>query len=125
MKPPRTIDILPSRNDARSVPTHQERAMIGHIEQLNKVLSNISFGDTSDNLSPAQNIEGWYAAVTSSGVADTEFAVPHQLGRVPIGFLVFSKSNAGVVYKGATAWTSSNIYLKDSGISDVLLLFIV
>lgn len=114
MKPPRVID-------ARGIPL----GLRDHIEQLNKVLSNISFGETVDNKDLSQNIEGWYATVTSPGVADTEFVVPHGLDRVPNGWLVLSKSNAGVVYKGATAWTSSNIYLKDSGISDVLLLFIV
>lgn len=128
MKPPRTAGIERLAQGKKPQLSGQGTSLpqlVGHVEQLNKVLSNISFGDTSDNLAPSQNIEGWYASVTSPGVANTEFAVPHQLGRVPIGFLVFSKSNTGVVYKGATAWTSSNIYLKDSGISDVLLLFIV
>jgi hypothetical protein len=114
LKPPRVID-------ARGIPL----GLRDHIEQMNKVLSNISFGDLTNNRDFSQNIVGWYASVTSPGIADTEFAVPHNLGRVPNGWLVLSKSNAGVVYKGATAWTSSNIYLKDSGISDVLLLFIV
>lgn len=131
MKPPRSLGIF--RHTTRLPATPRERsdrglgidAILHHLEQLNKVVSNISYGEVPDNADPSQNVVGWYAHVTSPGVADTEFPVPHKLGRVPIGYHVFSKSNAGVVYKGVTAWTSSNIYLKDSGISDVLLLFIV
>jgi hypothetical protein len=49
---------------------------------------------------------------TSNGTPDTQDTVAHQLGRTPTGFLVINRDKAGVVYKGASAWTSSNIYLK-------------
>lgn len=111
MKPPRTVD---------------EKAIREHLEQVNKVLSNISFGEVTDNKDLSQNIEGWYATATSPGVADTEFAVPHQLGRIPIGFFVLTRTKGGVVYKSlVTPWSTNNIYLKDSSVTDVLLLFIV
>lgn len=49
---------------------------------------------------------------TSSGTPDAENAVAHRLGKIPTGYLVALIDKACSVYKGGTAWTSSNIYLK-------------
>lgn len=49
---------------------------------------------------------------TSSGTPDAENTVAHTLGKVPTGFIVYSINKGAVVYKGTTAWTSTNIYLK-------------
>lgn len=113
MKPPRAIDKF------------TERGVRDHTEQVNKVLSNISFGQTVDNKDLSQNMDGWWASVTTPGSANTEFTVPHGLGRVPVGFLIFSRTKAGTTYKSTTAWTTSNIYLKDDQTSDPLVIFIV
>lgn len=114
MKPPRRTDNL----TPDSIRTH--------LEQVNKVLGgNVSFGTTTANTDRGRNINGWAATVVTPGAPDTEFAVPHGLGRIPIGFLVMSRSVSGNVYKSTTAWTTTNIYLKDSAVSDTLVLFIV
>lgn len=91
---------------------------------------NISYGavkgsDPTANQQVDQNIEGWKAFVTSPFTPNTEFAVPHGLGRVPIGFHVFQRSNQGVVYNSTgTPWNSSNIYLMETQGSNGLQLFI-
>ena len=51
--------------------------------------------------------------VDDTGNADTEFAVTHALGRLPVGFVVYySDAAAGVYDSGGTAWTTQTIYLK-------------
>lgn len=54
----------------------------------------------------------YYNTVTST--ADTNVSIPHDLGRVPVGFLVVDQDKAGVFYRGAGAWTDSAIILKCS-----------
>lgn len=49
------------------------------------------------------------------GVKDTEEAFTHDLGRVPEdGFVIERRGNAGEIYRGPTAWTSTTIYVKCS-----------
>lgn len=79
-----------------------------------RVLRKISFGDASQAQTEEQNIDGAWITGTSNAAANTEKAFTHQLGRVPIGYHVFSKDKAGDFYDGATTWTSDTIYLKCS-----------
>jgi hypothetical protein len=52
--------------------------------------------------------------IFTSQQADSEFPVTHNLRRVPTGYIVIGMDKAGLLYNGATAWTSTNIYLKAS-----------
>lgn len=45
---------------------------------------------------------------------DTEFAVTHGLGRLPLGWLIIMQDKAGSVYLGATARTTEKLFLKCS-----------
>lgn len=54
---------------------------------------------------------------TSNGSANTEDAIAHTLGRIPVGYVVVSQDKAGSVYVSGTAFTSSLIYLKTSATS--------
>lgn len=47
--------------------------------------------------------------------ANADTAVSHPLGRVPSGFLVYSLDGGIVVYNGATANTSTTLYVRSSG----------
>jgi hypothetical protein len=88
----------------------------------NVVNGNISFGTPSDPGSA--NVEGfWYTGVTPSS-ANTEFAVTHNLGRVPTGFLVFSVDQAGILYRSVTTWTEQQIFLKSNVSSMNVVVFI-
>lgn len=50
--------------------------------------------------------------ISDSGAADSENTVAHTLKRVPVGFMIFTINKAGIVYKSATAWTTTSIYVK-------------
>jgi hypothetical protein len=50
----------------------------------------------------------------------TDTTVPHSLGRTPQGFIVVDKNVASDVYR--TSWTSSNLVLRASAISNVRLM---
>jgi hypothetical protein len=96
------------------------------LDQVTKALSaNISFGSTTGNTDGEQNTEGWKATGTTPAVANTEFTVAHGLGRVPMGFIVLLIDKAGIIYKGATAWTDTDIFLKCNVASVAYYIFIV
>lgn len=84
----------------------------------------IRFGTGTDG-DRGENISGEWQVVSDTGVADTEFAVSHNLGAVPIGYLVMKISNGGVIYDSGTAWTSSVIYLKSSAANSAVTLFLI
>lgn len=66
------------------------------------------------------NLDCEIVPYTSNAVANTEDAVAHSLKRVPVGFIVVDIDKAGVVYRGPTAFTASNVYLKCSTASTAL-----
>jgi hypothetical protein len=73
------------------------------------------------------NLDGEWAVVDKTPkVANTEFAIPHSLARVPQGVLKMGANKACSVYNDDTtaAWTNTMIYLKcDEG--DVVLKLII
>jgi len=89
--------------------------------QNHKILrGNTSFGDGVNT----DNIDGVWATATSPGTANTQFTVNHTLQRIPVGFDVKKKDAACDVYAGITAWTTTQIFLKATGINVHLTLFI-
>lgn len=83
-----------------------------HLEQTNKVLSNISFGDTMGNTDRSQNMECWKATGTTPAGANTEFAVSHGLRRIPLTLAGQDTNNGGVIYRSTAAWTATQVFLK-------------
>jgi hypothetical protein len=78
-------------------------------EQLVKTVNNhISYGNP---LSGADNIDGkWVAfAVPAPNV---DFTLTHNLGRVPVGYIVMSKSAACDIYTGSAPGTITQITLR-------------
>lgn len=59
-----------------------------------------------------QNIPGKELSGTTPAVADTEFAVLHNLNYVPKRIMTFGLDAAARIYKGATPWTKTTAYLK-------------
>ena len=86
--------------------------------------SKIRFGAGTDG-SRGENISGEWQVVADTGTADTEFAVAHTIGSIPIGFLVMNIDKGAVIYDSGTAWTSSNIYLKSSVANCAVTLFLL
>ena len=81
---------------------------------------NISFG----NGTQIDNIDGCWASATSPMVPDTDFTITHNLGRVPNGFILFSKSGSCDVYLGSVASTKTEMTLRCTDINISLLLFV-
>ena len=81
----------------------------------------LGFGDGvgSDNLT------GAWVTYTTNGTPDTEDAIAHNLGHVPIGVLAMVPPAAGYLYKGTTTWTTTHIYMKCSAAAQAVTLFIV
>jgi hypothetical protein len=93
-----------------------------HLQQIAQCVNGqLSFGSGVD----AENVRGKWITYVSNAVADTEDTVAHNLVVVPIGYLVFSVDKAGVVYKGTTTWTTSNLYLKCNAATTTALLFVL
>ena len=75
---------------------------------LNSIVSAINGGLTfSDNFS--QNTQ----SVTFTA-ANAEVVVNHNIGRIPVGYLVLGNSAAAIVYNSDTAFTTQSIFLKAS-----------
>lgn len=82
---------------------------------------HLGFGDGVDS----DNIFGVWKTYTTKAVPDTEDVVVHNLGAIPIGYLVFSLDKGGVVYKSVTPWTSTQMFLKCTTATTTVLLFIL
>lgn len=126
MKPPRKPDAMTAKGIQQ------------HLEQVNKVLSNISVGNTSQLglVAPApgnstriidqdRNIAGDKFVATSPAAPNTEFSISHNLGRIPHGFIYLGGSNQGQVYKGVTSWTATQVFLKETQGSNTFFILLV
>ena len=85
------------------------------LQRLFQIARNISLTQTSTRAilhgDKAGNIDGKWVVFTSAG-ANVENTIAHGLKRIPRGYIVGETDKACSVYDGATAWTSTNIYLK-------------
>lgn len=126
MKPPRTLPIDKG-------PVTQE-TLRNHLDQVSKVLSNISHGTAfppaptagqhtaiSD---PTMNVAGQKFIVTSPATPNTEFAINHTLGYIPTGWQYRGGSNPGVVYRSTTPWTATQIFLKETQGTNTFVIII-
>lgn len=84
----------------------------------------IRFGAGGDG-SRGENIAGEFQTFTSNIAADTEDAITHGLGSVPIGFIVTKLDKGAVVYDSGTAWTETTIYLKTNTASTAVEIFLL
>ena len=62
----------------------------------------------------AGNLSGVWVVFTSNGTANTEDAVTHSLGRVPLGYRPAKQDKSAVLYDSGTAFTDTTIYWKSS-----------
>lgn len=85
------------------------------LEEIKNQLFQLTFlnqqGDTTDG-TKCYNFDAIWVAYTSNAVADTEDTVPHNLGRIPKGYIVMTADKAGTVYDGTTVFTADNIFLR-------------
>ena len=57
-------------------------------------------------------------------VGTSETTISHTLGRVPLDAFIINRGGSGNVFRGATAWTSTDIFLTASAAVTVTLLLI-
>lgn len=91
-------------------------------EQAARVINGgLSFGagTTKDNIDGA-----WVTAVTP-GAPNTDFVVTHNLGRIPVGYIVMSKSAACDVYTGSVGATATQLTLRGTVAGVTVTLFIL
>lgn len=95
-------------------------------DEIQKVINgNLEFG--SSQVPFNGNLNGSWAGtpVTTPGGADTEFALTHNLNRVPEGWILVSIDKAGIVYKSTTAWTTTQIFLKCNVASATIKVYVI
>lgn len=113
MKPPRVPDSL------------EPMGIDKHLQTVSKVLSNISFGSDMNNKSLDRNVNCWKASGVAPGAANTEFTITHGLGRIPLTLGGYDTNNGGVIYRSATAWTKTQVFLKCTVASSAYNLVII
>lgn len=93
----------------------------------------IDWGESTQvNLSPTQgknytgNVNGQWKNVTAPAGANTEFAIPHDLGRIPSFYFYIADRSCNLYQlpNTGTAWTQTNIYVKCDAANAVLRVFI-
>ena len=78
-------------------------------------LRNLSFTQRDGAIQhndKAGNLDAKWVVFTSNGTANTEDAITHALGRVPVMILAAVPDKAARLYDSGTTWTSTTIYLK-------------
>jgi hypothetical protein len=87
----------------------------------------IDFGESTqtDSDTYTGNMNGQWANVTAPA-ANTEFAIPHTLGRIPSFYFYITDVSANIYQlpDTGTAWTETNIYVKSSVTGAKIRVFI-
>lgn len=102
--------------------------VFGLFQQVNGGIdfgTSTQIGSTTGNQYTG-NMNGQWRNVTAPVAPNTEFAIPHTLGRIP-SFYLYNIDRAGILYQlppTGTPWTNTNIYVKCNVASAVLRVFI-
>ncbi len=111
----------PPREKVSSL-TKFAQAVLRAWQLLTQVINGqISFG----NGSSPDNIAGVWSAVVDTGLANTDFTVTHNLGRIPVGYLTMTASIATDIYTGSVSATKTQLTLRSSAAHASILLFVV
>ena len=104
-----------------------DKGLVGYVRdillRLRMMIDNahLGFGDGVNR----DNMFGTWVNYTTNAVANTEDTINHNLGFVPVGWLVVTQDKAGSIYKGTTTWTTSQIFLKCSVASVTARIFVL
>ncbi len=75
------------------------------------------------NLSFVENIKSKIMDVTFSG-ANADLQIMHNLGSIPIGYILIASDRACIIYSGSQASTDKLIFLKSNAASAVTKILI-
>lgn len=85
----------------------------------------ITFGDGTQ-ASQAGNLDGQWVQFLTPATPDTEFVVPHGIGRLPIGTVVVQQDKAGQVYGSSLgSWSDRVLYLKCTTASVTMRVLVI
>lgn len=98
---------LPSRPDPTTEEQVTHRYLNNQWATIARVVNNLTLGGPSSSIQA--NTQG-----ATAGAANTDFPVPHTLGRKPTGFIIISQDAAASIYDGVTPWTTTQIFLRSS-----------
>jgi len=115
MKPIRPIYAKGNNNHER-VQDRVHEILDGNID-----LGSIN-GFTGGTESPG-NINAKHVQVVS-GLANVDFAVVHNLNRIPTGFAVVNKDQQADVWRGLTPWNTNSIFLRSNAATVTMTLLI-
>ena len=87
-------------------------------DSIIRCFKNISFGRDG----ATDNIAGAMVTPGIPFIPDTEFPVEHNLGIVPIGYIVVYMDFPTIIYDSTiTPWDTTNIYLKASSNANIII----
>lgn len=98
-----------------SFQTQSIKSLDDVVRFLSQAMSNIS-QILTNRVSFTDNID---AQVLDIEITQSNQQITHTLGRVPIGFIVLSKTSAEEIYRGSVEWTDKHIYLSSSSIINI------
>lgn len=91
---------------------------------IRAINGKLSLGNGT-NSSQSGNVDGQTKEVYFAS-ANTDYEVPHGLGRLPIGILVLNTNADGAVVRGASqgSWTLTRLFVR-CNVADTTALFVV
>jgi len=120
------LKAIPSLDFVRPVPTKRSLTQFGGVIQkvyrnlIQVVNGRIGYGDGVHS----DNIDGIWVSVTFA-LANTDTLITHNLGRLPVGYHVMTKSASCDVYTGGVASTDTQITLRGTVAGVTVNLFIL
>ena len=90
-------------------------ARLPHISVTNENQHRRRYNELADAVSSNFFYNGVTESGTSPGTANTQFAITHNLGRIPTGYVLLAANPAGTLYQTATSgtpWTTTQIFVK-------------
>ena len=87
------------------------------------------FGEIAEILNKGilitDNFNAFITTITTDATPGVESGVAHGLKRTPNGYIVLKKDKAAHIYDGATAFDSTNIYVRSDVASVTVTLFVL
>ena len=86
-------------------------------KRLSDAVGQMSFLDADGGVGSGKrpmNVDAMWVQYVSNAVANTEDTVAHNLGRIPVELWIGLPDKSAEIYKGTTAFTKDNIFLKAS-----------
>ncbi len=106
-----------------SMHSHYIRAINGRLDFGSPQGQSKKFTGNIDGVWPGTLANSY--TITTPGVANTEFTVTHNLGRIPIGYDIRSIDAAAHIYDSRKSlWTTKVMFLKADQATVHLVLFV-